>query len=236
MLRLFPLLLPSCLLVLGCSTPSSPPPAAPGAWVAPLAADQPADAGAWTTGVFAAEAGAPAPRAPASQLEQMSSRHVTFLVGERMLDEDDWDPVEDQWAGGVEVDGTDPDSGHGYEVGMTYSRDDDDDGPVDVEGNTFDVYGGYRYTFRPDERAIHPYLSAGLAVIRAEAEVDTPVGNNSDDDISPGAYVRAGIAFDLSEQFRLGVDYRHMFLTDVDIGGISDVDFDQLMLTLGFAF
>jgi opacity protein-like surface antigen len=238
MSRLFLLLSPSCLLVLGCSTPSSPPPAAPSAWVAPLAAGPPADAGTgtWTTGLFAAEAVAPAPRAPAAQLEQMSSRHVTLLFGERMLDEDDWDPVEDQLAGGVEVDGTDPSSGHGYEVGLTYSQDDDDVGPVDVTGSTFDVYGGYRYTFRPDAHEIHPYLSAGLAVIRAEVEVDGPGFDNSDDDVSPGAYVRAGIGFDLSDRTRIGVDYRHMFLTDVDIGGISDADFDQIMVTLGFAF
>lgn len=232
MLRPFLLLSPSCLLALACATP----PAAPSAPRAPRVVNEPAATEAWTTGVFAAEAGAPAPRAPASQLESMSNRHVTLLLGERMLDEDDWDPVEDQWAGGVELDGTDPSSGHGYEFGMTFSRDDDDDGPVDVEGNTFDVYGGYRYTFRPDEQSIHPYLSGGLAVIRAEAEVDTPVGNNSDDDVSPGAYVRAGIAFDLSDRMRVGLDYRHMFLTDVDIGSISDVDFDQVMVTLGFAF
>src|SRR5262245_31007669 len=73
------IVLSSCLLVLGCSTPPSPP-AAPRGLVAPSAAEAPADA-AWTTGVFATEAGAPAPRAPASQLEQMSSRHLTFLIG-----------------------------------------------------------------------------------------------------------------------------------------------------------
>ena len=231
MLRQTLLIAPSCLLVLACATP--PAPSAPRA---PRVMDEPAAAEAWSTGVYASEAVAAAPRAPASQLDSMSDRHVTLLLGERMLDESDWDPVENQWAGGVEVDGTDPDSGHGYEFGMTFSRDDDDEGPIDIEGNTFDVYGGYRYSFRPDERSIHPYLSGGLAVIRGEVKVDTPVGNDEDDDISPGAYVRAGIGFDLSDRMRVGLDYRHMFLTDVDIGPISDVDFDQVMVTLGFSF
>jgi hypothetical protein len=37
------------------------------------------------------------------------------------------------------------------------------------------------------------------------------------------------VAFDLGERTRLGLDYRHMFLTDIDIGGLDDVDYDQLM-------
>ncbi|HZL99475.1 MAG TPA: porin family protein [Planctomycetota bacterium] len=165
----------------------------------------------------------------------MTSRHITILLGERMLDDDDWDPVEDQLALGVELDGTDPSTGHGYEVGLTSSYDEDDVGPVDVEGSTFDIYGGYRHTFRPDP-AVHPYLSAGLAWIFGEVELDGPGPTPDDDDSSLGAYVRAGIGFDLNERTRLGIDYRHLFLSDVDILGIDDIDFDQLALTLGFAF
>jgi len=209
--------------VVGCATPPDPMP--PASWSLQQTSEK------RTSEVYVAE-----PSTGTTWIDEASERHVTVLLGQRMLDQDDWDPVEDQLAGGLEVDGSNPRTGHGYEVGLTYSQDDDSEGPVDFDGNTFDVYGGYRYTFHPEESSIHPYLSGGLAVIRAEAEVDTPGGNSSDDDYTPGVYVRAGIGFDLSEKTRLGVDYRHMFLTDVDIGNISDVDFDQLMLTLGFAF
>ena len=234
---------PLCLAFVGCSTPPSAAPAgAPESRLALEMTDPSAGptaeaaAGGWTTGILGLDASAPAPSVQEGSLSTMDSRHLTLLLGERQLDDDDWDPVEDQLAGGVEVDGTDPSTGHGYEIGMTYSQDDDDIGPVDVTGDTLDVYGGYRHTFRLESREIHPYLSAGLALIRAQVEVDGPINNNDEDDISPGAYVRAGIGFDLSDRTRLGVDYRHMFLTDVDIGGISDADFDQIMLTLGFAF
>jgi hypothetical protein len=179
----------------------------------------------------------PTRSAPAPQddtFSAMNDRHVTVLFGERMLDEDDWDPVEDQLAVGLEFDASDPNSGHGYEVGLTYSQDDDDVGPTDVEGSIFDVYAGYRYTFPLESKEVHPYLSAGLALVRADVETDGPGPDIDEDDLSPGLYLRGGIGFDLQEDLRLGVDYRHMFFTDTDIGPIDDADYDMIMVTLGF--
>jgi opacity protein-like surface antigen len=242
MSRLLTLVVPAWLAVSACSSLSAEPSEAParGFTLGALrVSSEPAAApaaGEWTAASLRPEAAVAEPASPQGAFSGMSSRHVTFLVGERQLDDDDWDPVEDQLATGVEVDGTDPDSGHGYEFGLTYSQDDDDVGPVDVEASTFDVYGGYRYTFQPGDQGIHPYVSAGLAVIYGNVELDGPGASPDDDDTSPGAYVRAGIGFDLTENARLGIDYRHLFFTDVDIFGISDADFDQFMLTLGFAF
>ena len=240
---------PICLILAGCAT--APPHEAPlvGApHLSALRADPGApDAGAWTTESFGAAPVAVTPAPAEDPLDDMDDRHFTFMIGERYLDDDEWDPVEDQLAGGIAFDASDSDTGHGFEVGMTYSQDDDDVGPVDVEGNVADFYAGYRYTFDLDGRDdvedddfdaddFHPYLAAGGSVVRGEIEVDTPGGNDSDDDFSPAAYIRAGIGVDLGEEARLGLDYRHLFLSDMDIGAIDDADFDQLMLTLGFGF
>jgi opacity protein-like surface antigen len=249
MFRVPMLVVPFCLVIAGCATP---PDGASGALplVAPRALASPADTGpgdpgAWTTESFGYDPVAAAPREE-DPLEDLDERHLTLLLGERQLDDDEWDPVEDQLAGGVIFDASDTDTGNGFEVGMSYSQDDDEVGPVDVDGNVFDVFAGYRYTFDLDEDDVddpddfsddvHPYLAAGGAIVRGEVEVDTPGGDDSDDDISPGAYIRAGIGFDVGEDVRLGVDYRHLFLSDMDIGSIDDADFDQFMVTLGFDF
>lgn len=61
------------------------------------------------------------------------TRHVTGAFGLRMLDESDWEPVDDQLAVGAELDEYDPATGHAYEAGVTYSEEDDDIGPFDVD-------------------------------------------------------------------------------------------------------
>ena len=262
MSRALLLIVPSCLAIIACAAPP-PPPAGFGLLAQGQDAGRPTAANeGWTTGVYGSEQ----PRAGRTDRYDddddfdLDDEHITLLLGERFLDEDDWDPVEDQLAGGVEYDAYDHDTGNGFEVGGIYSQNDDEVGGVDVDAYTAEAYGGFRHTFNPDDDHdgvrrdrngdgvvddrddaydddddldVHPYLSAGLAVIRAEVDTDPGSG---DDDTSPGAYLRAGLAFDVGDSTRLGLDYRHMFLTDVDIGPIGDVDYDQLMLTLGFAF
>lgn len=118
---------------------------------------------------------------------------------------------------------------------MTYSEDDGDAGPFDVDAYLLEFYGGYRHTFITDSPGVTPYLSAGGSLLHADVDFDGP-GGGSGDDTGLGIYVRAGILFDLDAGMRLGVDYRHMLLSDIDIGGIDDADFDQILVTLGFPF
>jgi opacity protein-like surface antigen len=229
-------------------------------------AGAPAD-GAWTTGLIGPPPGEPSatPSTPstgatsasralvaasptqdavasdgATQAETGSSRHVTLLLGQRMLDEDDWDPVDEPIAAGVEVDVVKTASGDGYEFGVLVASDEDDFdhpvfGDVDVESELIELYGGYRHTFVEVDEDVQPYVGGGGTLIHADIDTDGGPGP-SDDDTSLGLYVRAGVHFALSTETRLGIDYRHVFLTDVDIGAIDDADYDQLMMTLGFPF
>lgn len=176
---------------------------------------------------------------------QADPRHVTLLVGARQMEKDTWIPVENQTAFGLEFDETDLATGHGYEFGVAYSDDDDSEDllgvDLDIEGETAEVYGGYRYTFRAGEEGYHPYVGLGVSVIRAEFEGSVLGVSASDDDVSPGAYVRAGIGWDVGTRMRIGLDYRHLFATDIDLdlgGGSVDgnANFDQLALSLGWAF
>jgi hypothetical protein len=164
-------------------------------------------------------------------------RHVTAMLGVNLLD-DDWDPVDDQFVLGFEFDNTDPEHGHGFEVGLQLAGDEDEQGANDIYSATTQIYGGWRKTFRPQPEAdVHPFVAAGLAILWTAYEIDTPVGDIDDDDVEPGAYIRVGVLFDLGARMRCGVDYRHVFADDFDLSGVDyEGDFDQVVLTFGFAF
>jgi opacity protein-like surface antigen len=221
------------LLLAGCASQ----PAAP-AFHAPRAADETAAApdsqplaleGASDTGAGAAAV----THAQGSTVDELSDRHVTALVGARKVDDNTADNlgIDEQFMLGLGVDMSDPQTGNGFEAGFEGSGDDGTKNGQDVELHLFDIYGGYRKTFHPQDAQVHPYLAGGLAVLHGELDVGP-----DDDDTTLGAYVRAGISVDVSEKVRLGVDYRHMF-ADLDFFGDNfDADFNQLALSIGFPF
>lgn len=162
--------------------------------------------------------------------------HITVMAGGRWLDEDDWEPLEEQLAFGLQLDEVESEDGNGYEIGVLYAEDEDD-----LEATTYEGFVGYRHTFREDTEAWHPFVSAGLSAVWGEVELPTPGSNPGDDDIIFGAYARAGLLWDVSERVRLGLDYRHLFAQDYEfeLAG-EDVersgDNDQVLLSLGFEF
>lgn len=274
MSRSVTLLVVSSLATFACSSPAERPAPTLGAGLRADPAATAPGSDAWITGTYGVQSQADTadhdPDRGDGWYDDLDTRHVTLLFGRRSMDDGDWDPVEDQWAGGLQFDAYDWDTGHGFEVGTSYSKDSDDTsippfGEVDVKGSTLDLYGGYRHTFNldddhdglhhdgdglhdehdhehaphardwDDDVEVHPYLAGGVVIVRADVDSEFP--GSDDDDVSPGLYVRAGIGFDLDDEgTRLGLDYRHTFLTDIDIGGIGDANSDQLMLTLGWAF
>ena len=157
--------------------------------------------------------------------------HVSLLGGGRWLDKNDWSPLEHQLVFGLEIDESYAETGNGYEVGALYAHDEDD-----LESTTYEVYGGYRYTFGPAEQELHPFVSLGVAASRAELDA-----GSTDDDTVFGAYARAGLLWDIGDRVRLGVDYRRLFADDYDfdVGGSNvhaDADYDQVTLSLGYEF
>jgi len=169
------------------------------------------------------------------------SHHITLMGGKRWLD-DDWDPLDDPPAFGLEFDDSNPASGHGYEVGVLYTNDDDDEtlpiiGEVKAETTTYELYGGYRHTFDAGESGLHPFVSAGLNVMYGELELSALGQSDDDHDTVFGAYARAGLLWDIAERLRLGLDYRHLFTQDLEVFDDDfDSDYDQVMLSLGWAF
>lgn len=180
--------------------------------------------------LFAACSALPA-QTPVPVDDTEHAHQVSFLVGMRSLDEDDYEPVEDQTAVGLEYAYERPGGALGFELGVTTSSDDDEFMGFDVEADTFEIYGGVRKTFGRD--VVRPVIGGGLALIESTVEVD---GFDVDDD-SIAAYVHGGVGFHLAESFVLGLDARLLVGSDLEIAGVdTDADYGQAAIFLGFTF
>ena len=168
--------------------------------------------------------------------------NANFLLGTRGLDEDQWDPVDQQGVFGVTVDFGAADWPVHMETGVYGSADDDtiDDtilGPVDVTVSVGEVFFGVNKTWGASKN-IKPFVGAGLASVVADVELDSALfGDDSEDDQSLGFYAHGGVFFRLGSRFNIGVDGRFLGGTDITLGGEdTDVDYLQLGLVLGFGW
>jgi opacity protein-like surface antigen len=157
---------------------------------------------------------------------------ISIYLGQRNLDEDDWDPVDQQAVFGVEYAREKAGDAIGFEVGLMGSTDDDTVAGVDIEGTVSELYAGVRKTFGED--VVRPYVGAGLSYVSAKVDIE---GFGDDDDQSGAIYLHGGVDFDITESFFLGLDLRFLFGSDIELLGESgDADYGQLALALGFAF
>ena len=229
------------LVSAGCATN---PAAIPLADLSVASLSAPRDASA-ASGWSELELAAPAPQGQdqlhAAKPSSHGDRHVTLMVGERSLDDDDWGPFDSPTVYGVEFDESSPGSGNGFEAGLFYTTDKDDDVAAaisgEVEVTTYEFYGGVRHTFRPGQGGLHPFVSAGLDLEHARIKLTAPGVSEADGDLVAGAYARAGLLWDTTERVRLGVDYRYLFAQDFNIFDTNlNSDYDQVTFSLGFAF
>jgi hypothetical protein len=163
---------------------------------------------------------------------------VDLQVGMRSYD--DLEPVEDQTTFGAEYVYERPGDAFGWGLGGTWAQQDgsyDDEGSkVEVDADVWEVYGGLRRSFDTSS-AVRPYVGMGFTLIGVDTESSGAGGSSSDDDVTTGTYLRAGVLFDLSDAVHLGVDARTVFWTDLDLEGpAKDADHTQLAFVLGFSF
>jgi len=154
-------------------------------------------------------------------------RSINLFVGTRELDDSAWKPVDDQETIGVDVEFEFP-GGVGWEAGLFSS----DDSSGSIDGSTLELFGGLHRSFAGTYARIRPYLAAGLSAVMSDREGP----GFSEDDFSVGVYVRAGLSVWITDLVSFGLDWRRLFGTQADLGGIDDVDYEQFSLVLGFAF
>ncbi len=184
----------------------------------------------------------PSRSAPASPQESADTgvSSLNLLVGKRQLDEDEWEPVDEPGVIGLEYANEHANAALGFEVGVSIAAAEEDEfvtglGDVEFTNRALEIYGGLRKTFFADA-AVRPYLGAGVTAIGVEAEGEAGGVSVDDDDTTFGGYAHGGLEFRITDSFRLGVDVRAVFGTDVDLFDASgDTDYEQLALVAGFS-
>lgn len=178
----------------------------------------------------------------ASGCASLPLHDINILGGSRMLDQSEWEPVDNQAMVGIEIDTYKPRSGIGAELGFQYARDDGEttiqnQGTADVKGRNYEFYAGARKTFPLFDDHLFPYLAMGIAYVLTDFDVSLPSGSASDSDGSFGVYIRGGAYYNFAENWHVGIDLRRLIGTEVNLLDVqSDADYFQVAMFVGFAF
>ncbi len=164
--------------------------------------------------------------------------NANVLIGGRQMDDElNWEPLEDQFALGVELDFRPEDFPLGFEVGLQGSITADEILGVTVTASVVELYFGPRVTLDLGQSGFHPYFGAGVTLLAAELEAESGGFRVSDDDSTAGGYAHGGVYYRTQSNFNIGLDVRHVTNTDINLfGGDGDADYFQVALLLGGSF
>ena len=167
------------------------------------------------------------------------SARLQLLLGRRDLDDSGFEPTDEPGILGFEFSQVPEVGGLGFEFGINFGYDDDDNvfvpgvGNADLELAQAEIYAGMRAEF--GQGNVRPYIGGGGAFMSTTTTVKQGFLEAEEDDSTLGAYIHGGIQVDINEAFFLGLDYRHMFGSEYEVGGVDyDSDYDQIAFTLGF--
>ncbi len=145
--------------------------------------------------------------------------NVNAFAGVKSLDGDDWGPLGEQAATGIDADFRRPDWPLSCVVGYSYSFDGDTVDGIDVEGSTSELYVGARKIFDVSP-GVRPFVGGGIALVSAEYEDAVRGIKVSDDDSAAGLWLGGGIYYRVARNFNIGLSLRYtraeVTLYDVD--------------------
>ena len=158
--------------------------------------------------------------------------NVNFLPGIKAMDEEDWSPIEDQPALGINVSWGKQSWPIQLAVDYLISRDEEDahqfGGDVTLEGVTAELGFGIQKTWEVGR--FRPFIGGGGAAVFAQIKVDAPGIDISENGVAPGAWAGAGFFFRLGPRFNLGLSARYskaeVTISDLSIFGVPIEDLD----------
>jgi len=148
--------------------------------------------------------------------------NVNFFLGQKSLDSDDWQPIEDQLEFGAVMSFGADDWPVRIAADVLTSVEEKDvngfGGNVTLTGVTFEVDGGVRKIWKSGKnKNVLPYLGGGIGVIGGALELDNGFTKIDADDATLGFWADTGVFFRLGSNFNIGVDVRY---------STAKVDFD----------
>ena len=146
---------------------------------------------------------------------------ANFILGRRVLDETDWQPVENQDLFGAEVSWGE--KSWPIQIATDFFASYKEDSNEGITAKTSEFGMGVRKIW--GHRHVHPYLGAGAAIVYGAAELDFSGIIVKDSDISTGAWAGGGVFWRLGSRFNLGLAARYsrskvtLFDSDLEAGG-----------------
>ncbi len=177
--------------------------------------------------------------APAPQFHALGEVRTSLFFGQRLLD-DEFEPVEEQTLLGISMDVHEVDSLQSFEVGYFRSIGDGSESiganTVDVDSCVHELWVGGRWTYDPWSSSLHPYVGAGLSLLRAEFETKGVGGSDSDKGWAAGVYGHGGIEWTFAERWSVGLDLRALFSTPAKLQREVPLDYYQVAFTLSWTW
>ncbi len=170
--------------------------------------------------------------APGAIFAGSTTGNVSFRPGLKALDEEDWSPIEDQPALGVNVSWGKKTWPIQLAVDYLVSRAEEDDeqfgSDVTLEGVTAELGFGVQKTWEVGR--FHPYVGGGAAAVFAQIKIDGPGISLTENDAAPGAWAGAGFFFRMGSRFNLGLSARYskaeVTFADLSVFGVPVRDLD----------
>jgi len=150
-----------------------------------------------------------------------------YPIAPRYLDQDFWDPLEDQYAFGGTVDFAKAGAPLHFAIGLHGSLGDEDITNPLASGVTAvisELSFGIAKVWTT-QGTVRPFLSGGVSFVTVDAEADTIFGTVDDDDDSIGLWIEGGVYWRLTPHFNLGMFGRTLVgssITLFDVDGDAD--------------
>jgi len=163
----------------------------------------------------------------------------SILLGGRSVD-DDFEPTDSPGVIGFEFSQVPDLGGLGFEFGLGFAADQEDDvnvpgvGVADLDLTQAEVYAGARAEFGQGG-ALRPYIGGGGVFLSTRTTLEQGFLEAEEDDTVFGGYVHGGLQGDLNETVFVGIDFRHVFAGDYDVNGVDiPADYSQIAFVVGF--
>ena len=165
----------------------------------------------------------------------LAEGNVNLSLGQRSLDENDYQPVDEQTYFGGTMD-FNVDWPVNLAGGLYFSRKSDSIGDTDVTASVAEVTFGVMKTWDVASN-MHPFVGGGLGVVRASAEIEDEFFSQKEDDMSPSFYTEGGVYWRLNNSFNLGLNARFTSAPGIEFAGTEfDTSYFQIGLLAGWAW
>jgi len=158
------------------------------------------------------------------QEEKVWTGNINFLIGQKWLDETDWEPLDEQFELGLQYDFRPVEWPVNLAIDVLYSWDDATLydpwlGSIEVEARTLEINPGVRKIWELPSN-IHPFIGGGPAFIWVDGEGSSQGVTLSDDDWGFGVWLCGGAYVTLMEMLNLGLQVRYSW-AEIELLGVE---------------